>query len=77
MFLDELGDGILQLPTKNYNDKSEKIKKIYEDSSKKLESCNQEELIIKLGSDIKTLENIEQIKMNKSKEEEKFKNCSV
>ena len=37
LFLDELGGGILQPPNKNDNDKLNKIKKMYEDSSNKIE----------------------------------------
>ena len=36
LFLDELGNGIIQTPTKNYNNKLKKMQKIFEDLSKKL-----------------------------------------
>ena len=54
--MNDLGDGIIQPPTENDNYKLKKMKKIYEDSSKKLEFYNQEEDIMKLGSDMQRLE---------------------
>ena len=54
--MNELGDGIIQPPNKNDNDKLNKIKKMYEDSSNKIELCNQEEEPMKLGNVMQQLE---------------------